>query len=126
MRVRLGQVATARAGDKGDTSNIAVFVRTAADYEAVKAQLTAERVTAAYPALFRGPVARYCVDHLMVLNFVIENGLEGGVNASLNLDAHGKSFSFLMLDIEIELDGRPVPDGEATAAFATTARQTAG
>jgi hypothetical protein len=37
-----------------------------------------------------------------VLNFVIEHGLEGGVNASLNLDAHGKSFSFLVLDIEID------------------------
>lgn len=126
MRVRLGQVATARAGDKGNTSNIAVFVRTAAHYEVVKAQLTAEQVSAVYPALFRGPVARFCVDHLMVLNFVIENGLEGGVNASLNLDAHGKSFSFLMLDIEIELDERPATIGETTGAFATTARQTAG
>jgi hypothetical protein len=102
MKVRLGDMATARAGDKGDTSNIAVFVRAAQDYAIVKAQLTAEVVAAAYPALFRGPVTRYCVDHLLVLNFVIEHGLEGGVNASLNLDAHGKSFSFLVLDIEID------------------------
>lgn len=104
MKIRLGQVATARAGDKGNTSNIAIFMRTASDYEAVKAQLTADRVAEAYPALWRGPVTRYCVDHLMVMNFVIENGLEGGVNASLNLDAHGKSFSFLLLDLEVELD----------------------
>jgi hypothetical protein len=102
MKVRLGDIATARAGDKGDTSNIAVFVRAARDYAIVKAQLTAEVVAAAYPTLFRGPVTRYCVDHLLVLNFVIEHGLEGGVNASLNLDAHGKSFSFLVLDIEID------------------------
>lgn len=103
MRVRLGDIATARAGDKGDTSNICVFVQERTHYEAVKRELTAERVAAAYPALFRGPAVRYAVDHLMALNFVIENGLEGGVNASLNLDTHGKSFSYLVLDIEIEM-----------------------
>jgi hypothetical protein len=88
---RLGDIATARGGDKGDTCNICVFVTKETDYQAVRAQLTAERVAAAYPRLFRGPVKRYAVDHLMVLNFVIANGLEGGVNASLNLDTHGKS-----------------------------------
>ncbi len=102
-RVRLGEVATARAGDKGDTSNVCVFVRDERDYAAVKRQLTCERVGAAYPLLFRGPIARYTVDHLRALNFVMQNGLEGGVNASLNLDAHGKSFSFLLLDIEVDV-----------------------
>ncbi|SMH30874.1 AtuA-related protein [Mesorhizobium australicum] len=103
---RLGDIATARAGDKGDTSNIAVFVRDLAHYPAVERQLDADRVAASYPDLFRGPVTRYCVPHLGVLNFVIENGLEGGVNSSLNLDAHGKSFSFLLLDLTVDL-----PDG---------------
>jgi hypothetical protein len=102
---RLGDIATARGGDKGDTCNICVFVTKETDYQAVRAQLTAERVAAAYPRLFRGPVKRYAVDHLMVLNFVIANGLEGGVNASLNLDTHGKSFSYLLLDLEIDLQG---------------------
>ncbi|WP_323042841.1 hypothetical protein [Gemmobacter sp.] len=102
--VPLRQIATARAGDKGDTSNIAVWVRDPADYPAVRRGLTAERVKAAYPALFRGQVTRYDLPALHGLNFVIEKGLEGGVNASLNADAHGKSFSFLLLALDIELD----------------------
>jgi hypothetical protein len=29
---------------------------------------------------------------------------EGGVNASLNLDSHGKSWSYLLLALEVEID----------------------
>jgi hypothetical protein len=103
-RVRLGDIATARAGDKGDTSNICVFIDRPDHFAAVKQQLTGDRIKAAFPRLLRGPVVRYCIPHLGAINFVITNGLEGGVNTSLNLDAHGKSFSFLLLDLEIELE----------------------
>jgi len=58
---------------------------------------------AAYPELFQGRIKCYALDALCGLNFVLEEGLEGGVNASLNLDAHGKSFSFLVLALEIDL-----------------------
>jgi hypothetical protein len=37
------------------------------------------------------------------MNFVLDNVLDGGVNDSLNLDSHGKTLSFLVLDIEIEV-----------------------
>ena len=43
-RVPLRQVAHARAGDKGDRSNVAVFVYDPKHYAAVKAQLTPERL----------------------------------------------------------------------------------
>lgn len=109
MRVRLEEIATARAGDKGDTSNICVFVERADHYAAVERQLTPHRIAADYPGLFKGSIARYCVPHLGAINFVIANGLEGGVNTSLNLDAHGKSFSFLLLDLEVDLDGDAAP-----------------
>jgi hypothetical protein len=36
------------------------------------------------------------------LNFVLEGALGGGVTRSLALDAHGKSLSSLMLDLDIE------------------------
>ncbi len=92
------------SGDKGDISCVSVWVYDPRDYEAVKAGLTAERVAAAYPALFRGAVRRYEVPGLHGLNFVMEAALEGGVNASLNLDAHGKSFSYLILALDVEVD----------------------
>ena len=36
-------------------------------------------------------------------NFVLDDVLEGGVNASLGLDGHGKSLSFLLLDLAIDI-----------------------
>jgi hypothetical protein len=36
------------------------------------------------------------------LNFVLREPLVGGVNASLNLDSHGKSWSYLLLGMTIE------------------------
>lgn len=113
-RVPLRRIASARAGDKGDVSNVSVWAYDARHYPAIKAQLTAERVREAFPALLRGEVRRYAIDHLAGLNFVMTAALEGGVNESLNLDAHGKSFSFLLLDLEIDLSENRCasPEGE--------------
>ncbi len=103
-RVPLREVAHARAGDKGNLSNVSVWVFEPRHYAAVKAQLSAERVKEAYPRLIQGAVRRYALDHLHGLNFVMEDALEGGVNASLNLDSHGKSWSYLLLALEVEVD----------------------
>jgi hypothetical protein len=102
-RIKLHELAHARAGDKGNTSNVSVWVYDPGDYALVKAQLTAERVKAAYPRLLTGPVTRYALDQLHGLNFVMADALEGGVNASLGLDSHGKSWSYLILDMEVEV-----------------------
>jgi hypothetical protein len=37
------------------------------------------------------------------MNFVIDDVLDGGVNDSLNLDSHGKSLAFLVLDLPVEV-----------------------
>jgi hypothetical protein len=34
----------------------------------------------------------------------MDEALEGGVNQSLNLDAHGKSWSFLLLGLAVEIE----------------------
>ncbi len=103
-RVPLREVAHARAGDKGNRSNVSVWVFEPRHYAAVKAQLSAERVKDAYPRLIQGAVRRYELDHLHGLNFVMEDALEGGVNGSLNLDSHGKSWSYLLLALEVEVE----------------------
>ena len=95
-------IAHARAGDKGNTSNVNVWAYDAADFELLMGVLTAERVKRAFPDLIRGNVERYVVPHLHGLNLVMQNALEGGVNSSLNLDSHGKSWSYLILGLEIE------------------------
>jgi hypothetical protein len=99
-------IAHARAGDKGNTSNVNVWVYDPADFDLLKRELTPERIKRAFPHLIRGEVTRYVIEHLHGLNFVMQNALEGGVNASLNLDSHGKSWSFLILGLELNrIDG---------------------
>ena len=102
-RVKLREIAHARAGDKGDISNISLWVYEPRHFALVKAQVTAERVKAALAPLVRGAVERYALDHLHGLNFVLHDALEGGVNTSLTLDSHGKSWSFLLLGLEVEI-----------------------
>ena len=103
-RVQLKEIAHARAGDKGNLSNVSVWVYDPRHYDAVKQQLTADRIKQAYPELVRGKVVRYALDRLQGLNFVMEDALEGGVNRSLNLDSHGKSWSYLLLALDVEVE----------------------
>lgn len=99
---RIHDIAHARAGDKGNTSNVSVWAYDPKDYPLLKRSLTAERIKAAYPKLFAGEVVRYEMDNLHGVNFVMRDALEGGVNTSLNLDSHGKSFSYLILALPVD------------------------
>ena len=105
--VPLREIASARSGDKGNISNVCIWVYEPQHFEAVKAALTVERLKATHPALWTGRIERFELPALGGLNFVFHDALEGGVNASLNLDAHGKSFGFLLLALPIEIDGPP-------------------
>lgn len=101
MGILVHDLAHARAGDKGNTSNIAVIAYDDAGWELLHRELTPERVTHAFAHLGAGPVRRYEVESLRALNFVIPNVLAGGVTRSLRLDPHGKTLSALMLGIEL-------------------------
>jgi hypothetical protein len=105
--VPLREIAAARSGDKGNISNVCVWVYDPRHFEAVKSALTVERLKATHPALWTGPIERFELPALGGLNFVFQDALEGGVNASLNLDAHGKSFGFLLLALPIAVDDAP-------------------
>jgi hypothetical protein len=102
-RVLLREIAHARSGDKGNCSNVCVFVYDSDDYAALAGQLTADFLKARLGALLTGEVTRYELPELHGFNFVMQNALEGGVNESLNLDGHGKSWSSLVLGLEIEI-----------------------
>ena len=95
-------IAHARAGDKGNTSNVSVWVYDPADFDLLKLTVTPERIKREFPNLVRGEVTRYVVDHLHGINLVLRDALEGGVNASLNLDSHGKSWSYLILGLTLD------------------------
>ena len=101
MRVKVYELGHARAGDKGNTSNVSVIAYDDKAWQILREQLTVERVMLEFSHIAKGPVTRYELPKLKALNFVIENALGGGVTTSLSLDAHGKSLSYLMLDIDL-------------------------
>ena len=102
--IRLRELAHARTGDKGDTSNISVIAYRAEDYARLCQALTADRVAAYFSQLLdpqAGPIRRYELPDVHALNFVIPGVLRGGVTRSLALDAHGKALGAALLDIEV-------------------------
>ncbi len=103
--MRLGNLAHARTGDKGDTSNVSVIAYDPAHYPHLERYVTAELVRAHLAGIVAGEVVRYALPRLGALNFVLHRALCGGVTRSLALDAHGKCLSSLVLDLEV-----PDPD----------------
>ena len=59
--------------------------------------------TPSCPNLIRGQVARCHLDQPHGLNFVMQDAIEGGVNGLPNLDSHGKSWSYLLLALDVEV-----------------------
>jgi hypothetical protein len=103
--MKLRELAHARAGDKGDVSNISVIAHEPGDYAFLAEHVTVERVKAHFADIVKGRVERYELPALGALNFVLHGALGGGVTRSLSLDPHGKSLSSCLLEMEI-------PDGQ--------------
>ena len=99
--MRLRELAHARTGDKGDTSQISVIAYEEGDYGYLAEHVTAERVRSYFASIVRGAVVRYELPGLGALNFVMDRALAGGVTRSLSLDAHGKCLSSILLELEI-------------------------
>ncbi|MGH6910367.1 MAG: AtuA-related protein [Phenylobacterium sp.] len=117
MRVRLHEVAHARAGDKGDVSMISVIAYRAGDYPLLAEALTTEVVAGIFKGLGLNRVERFELPGLGALNFVLHGALRGGVTRSLALDAHGKTLSSSLLAFEIDL-----PSANAAARDGDSAR----
>ena len=102
----LREIAHARAGDKGNISNISVIAYDPKDYALLEKHVTAERVQAHFAEIVKGEVQRHALPALGALNFVLHDALLGGVTRSLALDAHGKTLSSALLGLEI---AAPIP-----------------
>jgi hypothetical protein len=109
-RVYLREVCHARAGDKGDTANIAVIAYTSAQYFDLCNVLTAERVQDYFAHLGVQNVTRYELPGVLGLNFVLTRALDGGSTRSLRIDGFGKSLSAFLLSMQIDL-----PSGECSS-----------
>lgn len=119
MRVTLRQIAHARSGDKGNTSNIAVIAYEPEFYPCIKQALSTQALRAIYnEQAVQGPITRYDVDGLGVLNFVLQGALGGGVSRSLALDNYGKALASAVLRFELD-----VPDEWSALLRGPDARQ---
>jgi hypothetical protein len=99
--MKLRELAHSRTGDKGDTANVSVIAFDPRHYSHLEACVTAERVQTHFEGIVRGTVQRFELPKLGALNFVLPGALGGGVTRSLALDAHGKTLSSALLELEI-------------------------
>lgn len=104
--VPLHRIAHSRAGDKGDRLNLSLFAYAPGHYEALVEQVTEARVQALFAHRGVSRVRRYLMPNLTGMNVVLDDVLQGGVNGALNLDGHGKTLSFLLLGMTVEIEAR--------------------
>jgi len=105
--MKLRAIAHSRTGDKGSVVNVSVIAFDERDFPLLEREVTAQRVREHFGELIRGEVVRHALPGLGALNFVMQRPPGDAVTRTLALDAHGKSLSSAILDMEIG-DG-PVP-----------------
>ncbi|BFM07034.1 AtuA-related protein [Halioxenophilus aromaticivorans] len=99
----LYRVVQARSGDKGDAVDISVFSPNKEVHEALRVELTPERVKAHFGDYVKGSVSRFEVPNLFAFKFVCKDALGGGGAGSLRSDNLGKSFSANLLRMSVNL-----------------------
>lgn len=105
--VRLGDLAHARSGDKGNRANIGVVADDPAQYSWLDAHLTEATVAAYFRDLGIGRVQRFALPKVLAFNFVIDRALSGGASRSLRLDTQGKALGTALMELRL-----PAPSGE--------------
>jgi hypothetical protein len=107
---RLGDLAHARSGDKGNRANIGVVAIDSPCYAWLRQYLTASVVADYLRPLGIGAVQRYELPNINAFNFVIEDALAGGASRSLRLDSQGKALGVALLEMRVpgpDAPGRP-------------------
>ena len=101
---KLYDMAHSRAGDKGNTLTLSLIPYREEDYAFLCRMVTAERVQRHLKSIVAGAVTRYELPLISSLLFVCEQALLTGVTTSVAIDAHGKTLSYALLEMELEED----------------------
>ena len=99
--MKLYDIAHSRAGDKGNTLTLSLIPYKENDYPLLCEKATAERVKKHLSEIVKGEVVRYELPNISSLLFVCHEALSTGVTTSWALDAHGKTLSYALLEMEI-------------------------
>ena len=103
LTVPLRWAAHGRTGDKGNRSNISVIAWHPALYPLLLEQVSEDAVARLFAARRPAWVTRHALPTLHALNFVLDEVLDGGVNDALNLDSHGKTLSFQLMTLPLQV-----------------------
>lgn len=99
--MKLYDIAHSRAGDKGNTLTLSLIPYKESDYALLCEKITAEKVKAHLHEIVKGEVVRYELPNIASLLFVCQQALSTGVTTSWVMDAHGKTLSYALLEMEI-------------------------
>ncbi len=100
-QIRLGEIAHARSGDKGNHANVGVIAYTSEGYGFLEEYLTESRVAEFFLPLRPRQVTRYSLPGLKAFNFVLQDVLGGGASRSLRIDSQGKLLGVAILDLKL-------------------------
>jgi hypothetical protein len=99
--IRLGEIAHARSGDKGNHANVGVIAFTADGFRHLGQVLTEARVAEYFLPLRPTEVRRYELPGVGAYNFLLCNVLGGGASRSLRTDSQGKTLALALLEMPI-------------------------
>ena len=103
ITVPLYRLAHGRTGDKGNRSNISIIAWHPELWDVICEQVTEDAVARIFADRRPSRVQRHLLPRLQAMNLVIDDVLDGGVNDALNLDSHGKTLCFRVLEMPIDL-----------------------
>lgn len=99
--IRLGDIAHARSGDKGNHANVGVIAYTRAGFEFLGRFLTETRMAEYLLPLRPRQVQRFAMPGIGAYNYVLHDILAGGASRSLRTDNQGKVLAVAVLEMPI-------------------------
>lgn len=109
IAIPLYRLAHGRTGDKGNRSNISVIAWHPEFWELLCEQITEDAVHSLFADRRPSQVKRYLLPQLQAMNLVLDDVLDGGVNDALNLDSHGKTLCYRVLQMPIRIPAEHMP-----------------
>ena len=109
LSIPLYRLAHGRTGDKGNRSNISVIAWHPTFWKLICEQVSEDAVRALFADRRPSQVKRYLLPQLQAMNLVLDDVLDGGVNDALNLDSHGKTLCYRVLQMPIRIPAENMP-----------------
>ena len=100
-KIRLGDIAHARSGDKGNHANVGVIAYTQPGFEFLDGWLTEARMAEFLLPLRPRQVQRFVLPGIRAYNFLLHDILAGGASRSLRIDSQGKTLAPAVLEMQL-------------------------